>query len=276
MFKHVLKTLTLAVAVTQFGCGIENGSSQLTSTAIQYDGLTKVSGLAVEADTGQRFVLDSQVGIFLLREDGSTKMLWEKPDELPELTDLCAIGGYRFVVGANGDGYLVDLALGTSRQHFCLEPGWDPGFDEDLRHLNKAVACDVDAQLIYGQPQTVPARDPSAPLRSEVAQYDLGTGADLQWQPLTDNQYHAGGMTLTDQGLLILGSGHALKVFNPTTGEVVNRMSLGHLGIKEIDGLNWDKHLRQLNVLDGAQSIWLEIPAELLPFITPNTDVNVD
>ena len=49
-------------------------------------------------------------------------MLWEKPDELPELTDLCAIGGYRFVVGANGDGYLVDLALGTSRQHFCLEP----------------------------------------------------------------------------------------------------------------------------------------------------------
>ena len=148
--RHILKTLTLAIAVTQFGCGIENGSSQLTSTAIQYDGLTKVSGLAVEAETGQRFVLDSQVGIFLLRADGSTKMLWEKPDELPELTDLCAIGGYRFVVGANGDGYLVDLALGTSRQHFCLEPGWDPGFDGDLRHLNKAVACDVDAQLIYG------------------------------------------------------------------------------------------------------------------------------
>ena len=53
-------------------------------------------------------------------------------------------------------------------------------------------------------------------------------------------------------------------------------MSLGHLGIKEIDGLNWDKHLQQLNVLDGAQSIWLEIPAELLPFITQNPDVNVD
>ena len=51
MLRHILKTLpTLAIAVTQFGCGIENGSSQLTSTAIQYDGLTKVSGLAVEAD----------------------------------------------------------------------------------------------------------------------------------------------------------------------------------------------------------------------------------
>ena len=72
-------------------------------------------------------------------------------------------------------------------------------------------------------------------------------------------------MTLTDQGLLILGSGHALKVFNPTTGEVVNQMSLGHLGIKEIDGLNWDKHLQQLNVLDGAQSIWLEILQSCCP-----------
>ena len=76
-------------------------------------------------------------------------------------------------------------------------------FDEDVRHLNRSVACDLENRLIYGQPRTVPRLGDPTPLRAEIASYSLVNGEDLTWIRLPEDDFYAGGMTIPGGRLLL-------------------------------------------------------------------------
>ena len=220
------------------------------------------TGIAIDPRSGQRYVLDPVLGIMEVRSNGDVVSLWSPPAELPTLTDLCAVGGGRFIAAADGDGYIVDVAAGAARQHFCLEPGWDPGFEPsgETRHLNRSVACDLEAGLIYGQPQTVLREDESQTLRSEVASYLLTTGADHTWRALPTANYHAGGMTMLRTGLILMGSGSDLSVFNIANESKTHVSNLSRFGIEQVEALTTDHFAQTLIVVDGADNTMVEIP----------------
>ncbi len=228
------------------------------------------TGFAIDEDSGQRYLLDPELGILEIDEAGNAKSIWSPTEDLPRLTDLCAMGGGRFIAAADGDGYVIDVASGAARQHFCLEPGWDPSFDPEpdvpLKHLNRSVACDVAAGLIYGQPQTVPRDGLATPLRSELASYRLSTGADVEWVPLPDAAYHAGGMTVVRTGLLLLGAGSSLSLFDADSGTLTSIADLATEGVGRIEALSIDRETDTVVLLDGADNTLVTVPLDALGF----------
>ena len=219
---------------------------------LKHDRLIQATGISADPDGTQRYVLDGEAGIFEMNADETLTLIWERPDTLPPLTDLCAIGGGRFIAAADGDGYVIDLASGAARQHFCLEPGWDPGFDEEVRHLNRSVACDLENRLIYGQPRTVPQTGEPLPIRAEIASYSLISGNDLQWIQLPDPEFYAGGMTILPGGRVLLGMDSTLHVYDPAAGVLVDTQNIAGLGVRVIAGLSFQPQTGQLTVLDEA------------------------
>lgn len=217
---------------------------------LEHQRLSAATGISADPDSKQRYVLDGETGIFELSQDGQLILLWERPTDLPVLTDLCAIGGGRFIAAADGDGYVIDTASGAARQHFCLEPGWDPGFEEDVRHLNRAGSCDLDNRVIYGQPRTVPREGAPLPLRAEIARYAPINGEDLQWVRLPDDTFYAGGMTIIPGGRLLLATGTQLSIFNLSTERLVPHVDLAYMGIQDIAGLAFHPDSGRVSVLD--------------------------
>jgi hypothetical protein len=285
--RTLLTTLVAALALSACTDTSSSGPDAASTTialraAIGPD--VDARGLAVDARSGRRFLLDGDGAIYELFDDATADLIWSPPADLPPLTDLCALGGGRFIGAADGDGYWIDSHSGRAEQHFCLEPGWDPGFDPEpepepepepggepvadpaptppLRHLNRSVACDVAGQRIYGQPQTVVRDGDGAPLRSEVASYDLRTGADLTWQPLPDAAYHAGGMALLDDRTLLLAAGSQLWRFDLEGGGLEAGPDLAADGARTIEGIAVDIERGVLLVLDAAEQQVLSVPLE--------------
>jgi len=255
--KNLFVLGVVVVTATQLlACGPDPTQRvEVERISLSHERLIHPRGITGDPDTESRFVLDGTAGIFELNVEGELRLIWERPEELPVLTDICSVGGGRFVVAADGDGYIVDLASGAASQHFCLEPGWDPGFEEDVRHRNSAVACDLQNRLIYGQPQTILNGGVEDPIRSEIASYSLVSGADQDWLLLPNPEYQAGGMTMLPNGKILLGAGETLSVFDPSSGELVaSRVRLMAYGVSEIGGVSYDHSARQVHVLDKADS----------------------
>ena len=248
----VLLAALLTIACGDASNGLQNDPDpgQNDAITLKHQRLTEATGISGDPDGPQRYVLDGETGIFEMDEDGALTLIWERPSELPVLTDLCAIGGGRFIAAADGDGYVIDLASGAARQHFCLEPGWDPGFDDAVRHLNRSVACDLENRLIYGQPRTVPQEGEPLPIRAEIASYSLVSGNDLQWFALPNPEFYAGGMTILPGGRILLGTGSELYIFDPSIGVLVEKTDLSSEGIGDIAGLSYHPQSGQLTVLD--------------------------
>ncbi len=247
-----LPLIISALAVSLFGCG-DDTQPQLDSVEripLDPSVLSRASGLTGDPDTDQQFVLDGQIGIFELLPDGRLSLIWERPPELPDLTDLCSVGGGRFIAAANGDGYVVDTASGAATQHFCLEPAWDPTF-EDNEHHNNAVACDLENRLIYGQPRTIPRAGDPIPFRSEIASYSLVTGEDLNWFSLPDPNFKADGMTMLPSGQLLLAGGSELTVVDPETASIMETESLARFGVRGVSAVSIDAERRLLRVIDN-------------------------
>ena len=226
------------------------------------------TGMAIDEESGQRYFLDPALGIMEVLDDGEVVVRWSPPPELPELTDLCAVGGGRFVAAANGDGYVVDIAAGTARQHFCLEPGGDPGFapgaPEPVAHLNRAVACDIAAGLIYGQPQTVPFAGEPRPIRSEMASYRLSTGADVDWVLLPSAAYHAGGMTVLESGRILLGAGATLSLYDASTQTLTQLADLSRSGVQRIEAITIDRAAGTIELVDADAEEVVSVPLAAL------------
>ena len=258
--------VTLA-GVSTMACGIEHHGApdlDLEYSRAAISAQVNPTGVAVDDATGQRFFLDPQAGIFEEMPDGELVNRWAPTPELPVLTDLCAVGGGRFVAAADGDGYVIDIASGAARQHFCLEPGWDPGFEPggEIRHLNRSVACDIEAGLIYGQPQTMPLD--GNPLRSEIASYRLSTGRDVEWVPLPSAVYHAGGMTVLETGQLLLGAGSMLSLYEADTQRLTTVANLATAGVEEIDAISIDREAGTVLLVDAGDNSLVSVTLDSL------------
>ncbi|MEE2755587.1 MAG: hypothetical protein VYA30_02945 [Myxococcota bacterium] len=249
----------------QLGCSLEQTSTETIYRTLDQFQLAHASGVAIDEASGTTYILDAESGIFKLQADGTAKQLWVRSNELPRFTDICVIGGGRFVLAADGDGYIIDLALGSAKQHFCLEPGWDPDFDDALRHQNRAVACDLTKRMIYGQPQTVNVTQGNEPVRSEIATYSLVSGEDIEWRPLPNPTFQAGGMLLLSTGNLLMGSGHSLTLFKVHEGTLTPLSSLASFNVQDIAGLTFDRQTNSLVILDGIQGLLIEIDVNSLP-----------
>lgn len=294
------KSIALLSTLTLAACGAESTTSQEPDDRVRIASFSlgnalgesaRPVGIAVDPTNGRRYVLDEALGIVELHPTEGPRSLWSPTDDLPTLTDLCVMGDGRFIAAADGDGYLIDLPQGTTRQHFCLEPGYEPGFAEPpptepstpgepappaepaepampapaaLAHKNRAVACDREAGLIFGQPQTVLREGGSAPMRSEIASYMMSTGVDLEWRPLPDPNFHAGAMTKLDAKTLLLSRDSKLFAFDLGSGELSERFDLASHGADHVEGLAVDTDEGVLLALDADDARVYEVPLSLL------------
>ncbi len=266
--------LVALAGFSAIACGTETPETRLDIQVTRSDLGARLgadvspSGLTVDAETGHRFYLDAERGIFEELADGEVVNRWQPTPDLPRLTDLCAMGGGRFIAAADGDGYVIDIASGAARQHFCLEPEWDPDFDDgtegQLDHLNRSVACDVKAGLIYGQPQSVPVHGDAGPVRSEISSYRLSTGVDVDWVTLPSADYHAGGMTVVDTGRLLLAAGSTLSLYEADTQRLTTIDVLADDGVQRIEAISIDPISETVQLIDAEAHELVRFPlAEL-------------
>jgi hypothetical protein len=225
-------------------------------------------GVAVDPLTGARFVLDASNRLYDLSADGALSLrldlrsVWgDEP-----LQDICAVSDTEIFTVAPGFGLRVNLETESAQTHFCLEPG-DPMFDEpwlEFRHETHAIACDVEANLIYGQPQTLPRDEgDDTPIRSEVSLYDLPSGADVAWYPLPSELFIAGGMAVVGDTLL-LGRDSLLSSYDIWTGTLEPVLDLAPYGVVRIEGLAPDAERNALLVVDGDDSELLVLDLTVL------------
>jgi len=222
----------------------------------------ELAGVAVEGETGRRFVLGSNTGIWEL--DGSTATpivpMSAMPDPQVEVrlpfTDIASIGDSKLALTAIGDGFILDLAANTLTLHFCYEPGFVEPWPESQEQRTDAVAYDSGAGQIIAQPRTfgVESGDINA---SQIAYYDAETGVDLQWYDVPTS-FEAGGMTVMPEVGLVVSNGTGLHTFD---GALIGLDRLERFGVSSIDGLAYDASTDTLLVIDGGTSRLVEIAA---------------
>ncbi len=236
-------------------------------------------GVAVDPDSGARFVLGASNRLYDVTVDGAATLNRDLAadswiGDLP-LQDLCAASATELYTIAPENGLRLNLDEGWVDQHFCIvpsmeegDPNWDPNDPDpwdELRHETHAIACDVERALIFAQPQTVPRWDEAPePVRSEVSLYDLPSGADLEWHGLPSELYLAGGMAVVSEEAVVLGRGSLLSLFNMATGVLEPLADLTDAGITTIEGLAPDAAVGHLLVVDGDDQELVTLSLEAL------------
>lgn len=228
----------------------------------------EVVGVTVHADTGERYLLEANRGLFKIDAEGVlTKILALEDFPQSEIapasafTDIAHLGGERFALTAMNDGFMLDLAAMTLQRHFCYLPDDLPL--EDVYQLTESVTFDPTTQLIFAQPQTVSTIDESV-VASSLGNFASDSGVDLQWLDMGDVDYIAGGMAVTGFHELALGRGASLDRFDLAVGEVVGSSDLSRFGIKNISGLAVDEALGTLLVVDSIDDTLVALPLSLL------------
>lgn len=230
--------------------GEPTGSVDMTAAIGATD--LDLAGIAVDPDSGRRFVLDATRGIYELAADGSATAvvpMADMPDpgvdvRLP-FTDIASLGGSRLALTAIGDGFILDLAADRLDLHFCYEPGFsDPSEDQEQR--TDAVAFDPAAGHIIAQPRTVLVGSGEI-TASQIGYYDRATGFDLRWYEVPLD-LSAGGMAVLPEIGLVLSDRTALHAFD---GSLRPFDQLERFGISSIEGLAYDPSVDSLLVLDS-------------------------
>jgi len=228
-----------------------------------------VIGVTLDPETGQRYVLDANAGIFEILADGAATLVrandtFPTPDVAPQSawTDFVALGGGQFAVTARSDGYLLDLGADTMTEYFCYEPGF---MEPELEQLTHGVAFDADASLIYAQPATYDVSGESGPVDeaifSSIGAYSIDGGQPVAWFDIPDTDYLAGGLGVDLDGTLLLGYGNELHRFIP---EGEGRLeSIGTIeGIGRIDGLTVDPQTGTIWIVDGVAGLLVSFDLE--------------
>jgi len=218
-----------------------------------------ITGVTVDPDTGRRFVLTEFNGIFEVG-DGISHLIREfpQPDVWPRAgwTDFASLGGDRFAITNEGDGYILDLGQQTLRQHFCYEPGWDGDWVEDRIQRTSSVAFDPGSDRLFAQPQTV---EDGVVTEALVGSWDATSGVDLAWRTLPDLDFVAGGAAVAPDGTLYLARGRTLFTYDFDEDELIELGHLGDAGISDVQGMAWDAANERLLVLDDADDDLVEL-----------------
>ena len=223
-------------------------------------GPADVSPVGVAVDpTGARFVFDEQWGLYRIGAGGVFELVMAldamptpSVPVRPPFTDLVAGGPDRFAITALGDGFLLDVALGTMNQYFCYVPD---GLPEPYDQRTDAITYDPVARLLYAQPRTVDEN--GGLIGSSIASYSVETGRDLEWFGVP-TEIAAGGMAkLPGVDGLVLGNGGELLRFDGRV--LVPFDDLRRFGVQAVAGLAVDATAGTLLVLDGPGDALVEI-----------------
>lgn len=235
----------------------------------------EVVGITVEPETGRRFLLDRNEGIFELDEEG-TATLFLALDEFPTpevtprsaFTDFVALGNEVFAITARSDGFRLDVQADTLTQYFCYVPGED--WEEPIvDQLTDSLAFDAQAELIYAQPQSFALDDLETPIASGLGAYTLQGGQPVVWYEMPDVSLLAGGATVLADGSILLVDGNELFRFRIESEEgLVGKERLKSLTtleqVEQVDGLAFDPQRGSVLVVDSSQDLLLEIRVVIL------------
>jgi len=181
-----------------------------------------VVGVTVSPE-GKTYVLDRVSGLYLL-EGARAALVFAAPAGI-ELTDVVALGGERFAVPAENDGFMIDVHNQTFSSYFCYLPSVDPGtvapggppsISQDLRNAGievaertESVAFNHDTLQLFAQPRTT-RMDTGQVVGSELFIFLEGGGQPVAVQPLPDVSFVAGGMVAVAGARLLLGQGSVI------------------------------------------------------------------
>mgnify|MGYP000291579695 FL=1 len=220
-------------------------------------------GVTVDPDTGRRFVLDANQGIYELTEDGATLhvALSDFPVATPAVrsafTDIAAMGNGRFALTARSFGYMLDVEADTLNQFFCYVP---PMMDEEVfDQSTHTLGYDPGTGVLYSQPQTLDLLDGESIVASQVGVFDAIEGTDLTWHDLVDEEFIAGGLAVLDSETLLLGAGSRLYRYAFDSDRPVFDADLTSIGVSEIEGLAFDERTNTLLILDAATDALVEL-----------------
>lgn len=238
----------------------------------------KLVGVSRAADTGALYVLDEELGIFLI-EDGAAEHVFDAQDlealtsvtgtavqPASPFTDFAALGNNRFALTAKNEGFLLDLRIHRFDLHFCyLPPIDDPGSSNSIsvgltldgiahHQLTTALAYNPSQNLLYAQPQSIDDETGEV-YGSEVGLFDATTGDPVRWLDLGDPSFLAGGAAAAEgSDILYLAAGTTLYTFDPGAG-LTPRGDLSELGAGEISGLAWDRAKLELVAVERDRPV---------------------
>ncbi len=232
-----------------------------------------------EDPAGQRFALHSQGGLYQLDDDGdatllaSPALMLADADAQPtsDFHDVAAMGGGRFVLIADNDGFLYDHNFALLTRHFCYEPNmngepWSPGPDPvptAASARQRALSLDYDAanHRIIAQPRTFD-EDTGETVAAHVASFDGATGLDQEWFEIGETELLAGGLIEVDDNEVILGQGTTLLSFDRSDRTLVPVLDLFGL-VDEISGLSRTADGETVLVTDEAHDQLVEVSLDL-------------
>lgn len=224
-------------------------------------------GVTVDPDSGERFLLDADLGLLYFDDDGyevqaSIEQLLGDSGIVPEsdFTDVAACGQGRFLMTARNDGFRYDSWSGSFQQHFCYLPDIVQATYNGAGQITGAVGC--DDTRIFAQPQTFDVAGDL--LFSQVGIWDFDSGEELRWFDLTEDTFLAGGLVPWGDDRLLFVEDGALHEFDLASGALSFRFSLAALGIFQSDGLAHDRMRGQLLILDGGNSRLHLVPDSML------------
>jgi len=219
-------------------------------------------GITLTPDTNELVLLDALQGVFVMESDrrfrrlASIEQLEEQVTPRSTFTDIAGLGGGRFAITAQSDGFLYDANTGTIEQHFCYVPPLaGPSFDQ----LTLGVAFDEDTQRILVQPVSIQGWLQT--FVSEVGTFPLSGGVGEDWHPI-EGEFLAGGITCDRGGLLWMGFNAELHTYDVQTDTMEFEQSLTRFGVTEITGMVFDGD--DLMVIDRESEQIICIPAALL------------
>jgi hypothetical protein len=228
-----------------------------------------VVGVTVSPE-GKTYVLDRVSGLYVLEGSRAT-LVFAAPTSI-ELTDVVALGGERFAVPAENDGFMIDVHNQTFSSYFCylpsidpgtVDPGGPPSVSQSLRiagvevaERTESIAFNHDTLQLFAQPRTT-RMDTGEVVGSELFIFSDGGGQPIAVQPMPSVSFVAGGMVAAGGSRLLMGQG---SVIYEMAGEGVAPSPRKLLADKTIDisGLALDAD-GDLLVLDRTNRRLLEM-----------------
>ena len=228
-----------------------------------------VVGVTVSPE-GKTYVLDRVSGLYLLEGSRAT-LVFGAPTGI-ELTDVVALGGERFAVPAENDGFMIDVHNQTFTSYFCYLPAIDPTTDptggppsvsQTLRNAGievaertESVAFNHDTLQLFAQPRTT-RLDTGEVVGSELFTFSEGGGQPIAVQSMPTLLFNAGGMVAVGGTRLLLGQGNQFYEMGDPSVALSLRKPLADTTI-DISGLALDTD-GDLLVLDRAGRRLLEM-----------------
>ena len=215
------------------------------------------TGVTIDS-AGRRFVWIRGVGLHQVTPAGlvltlSATTLGLSP---PDFEDVAIIDSNRLALIARNEGAVVGLSSGQLFNRFCYLPGDVQERDPSAWQISRAVAYDAQEDRLYVQPQTFTGFGTLT--GSQLGMFDPAISEPLEWQPLGESSFSAGGMAVVSRQRTYLGMGTRLLLYDATARTFADWWDLFGI-VTTVEGLAFDRQAGTLLVLDGPHQELVEL-----------------